>query len=107
MKVLIWVLCLFANAMITTIAKENGVILGAIPTVILYALAATLAQSLCGVWDKYKQKKMAEQNVPEQKEQLTTLNTVDQVQYCRKCGEKLIVNSQFCRKCGTEIIEKS
>lgn len=30
---------------------------------------------------------------------------IDQIRFCRKCGEKLIDGSRFCRKCGTEIIE--
>ena len=29
----------------------------------------------------------------------------DTLQFCRKCGEKLINNSKFCRKCGTEIVD--
>lgn len=29
-----------------------------------------------------------------------------QIQFCRKCGEKLVENSRFCRKCGAEIIKE-
>ena len=29
----------------------------------------------------------------------------DKIQFCRKCGERLIENSRFCRKCGTEIVD--
>ncbi len=28
-----------------------------------------------------------------------------QIQFCRKCGEKLVENSRFCRKCGTEVVK--
>lgn len=100
MKVLIWFLCLFANAMVTTLAKENGIILGAIPTVVLYALAATLAQVLCGAWDKHKQKKTDKQNIA-----IAEINDeeIPQIRFCRKCGEALIDSSKYCRKCGTKI----
>lgn len=29
----------------------------------------------------------------------------NEICFCRKCGEKLVVNSKFCGKCGTEIVE--
>jgi uncharacterized paraquat-inducible protein A len=29
-----------------------------------------------------------------------------EIQFCRKCGEKLIDNSRFCRKCGAEIVQE-
>lgn len=44
MKFLIWFLCIYANALITTLIKEAGVILGAIPTVILYGATFWLAR---------------------------------------------------------------
>ena len=31
---------------------------------------------------------------------------IDQICFCRKCGEKLLEDSRFCRKCGTEIVEE-
>ena len=34
-----------------------------------------------------------------------TANSTAQIQFCRKCGEKLVENSRFCRKCGTEIVK--
>ncbi len=33
-----------------------------------------------------------------------SIQTTDQIRFCRKCGEKLINDSSFCRKCGTEIV---
>ncbi len=63
MKVLIWVLCIFVNAIITTIIKGNGVILGAIPTVILYSVTIGLAPILCKMWDKRKSAKATIQTV--------------------------------------------
>ena len=103
MKVLIWFLCIFANALITTLIKEAGVILGAIPTVILYGATFWLARTLCKKWDEHKENKAVKQNVPDQAVQTDPADTTEQVRFCRKCGEKLLDNSQFCRKCGTAI----
>lgn len=58
MKILIWIICLFLNALITTIFKENGIGLGAIPTVILYGMTILLATTLCKLWDKHKNQKL-------------------------------------------------
>ena len=52
MRALIWIGCIFANAIITTLFKQNGIILGAIPTVLLYLGAVYLARYLCGLWDE-------------------------------------------------------
>ena len=32
---------------------------------------------------------------------------IDEIRFCRKCGEKLINNSRFCHKCGIEIHNNS
>lgn len=56
MKVLIWFLCIFANALITTLLKESGIILGAIPTMILFGAMLWLARTLCKKWDEHKGK---------------------------------------------------
>ena len=106
MKVLIIFLCLFASALITTLIKEAGVILGAIPTAILYGATVWLARVLCKKWDKHKENNAVEQNAPIQIVQTTSTDTVEQVRFCRKCGEKLLDNSKFCRKCGTEIVRE-
>ena len=103
MKVLIWFLCIFANALITTLIKEAGVILGAIPTVILYGATFWLARTLCKKWDEHKENKAVEQNVSVQAVQTAPADTTEQVRFCRKCGEKFIANIQFCHKCGTKV----
>lgn len=56
MKVLIWFLCIFANALITTLLKESGITLGAIPTMILFGAMLWLARTLCKKWDEHKGK---------------------------------------------------
>lgn len=54
MKVLIWILCIFANALIITLLKESGIRLGGIPTMILFSAMLWLAGTLCKKWDKHK-----------------------------------------------------
>lgn len=56
MKILIWLLCIFANALITTLLKESGITLGAIPTMILFGAMLWLARTLCKKWDEHKGK---------------------------------------------------
>lgn len=102
MKVLIWFLCIFANALITTLIKEAGVSLGGIPTVILCGATFWLARTLCKKWDEHKANKLMKENVVLQDNPIEEVND-NKVYFCRKCGEKLIDNSRFCRKCGTEI----
>lgn len=52
MKILIWFLCLFAHAFITTLLKSNGILLGGIPTALLIGGAMWLAKTLCKKWDE-------------------------------------------------------
>lgn len=56
MKVLIWILCFFANALITTVLKESGILLGAIPTMILFGATLWLARTLCKKWGEHKER---------------------------------------------------
>ena len=106
MKVLIWFLCIFANALITTLIKEAGVILGGIPSALMFAATLWLARTLCKKWDEHKENKASAQNVPVQSVKSVPTDTTEKVLFCRKCGEKLIDNSQFCRKCGTAVIKE-
>lgn len=106
MKVLIWFLCIFANALITTIIKYNGIILGAIPSVLLFAGTMWLARTLCKKWDVYKEKKSAEKKGPAHTPLSDVLQINSEIHFCRVCGEKLVDNSQFCHKCGSPIAKK-
>ncbi len=105
MKVLIWLLCIFANALITTLIKESGVILGAIPSVILFSITMWLARTLCNKWDEYKENKADSKNIHHQPCQTSISETNNKICFCRKCGEPLVENSQFCRKCGTQAVK--
>lgn len=52
MKVVIWGLCIFVYAAITVALRSCGVILGGIPTMILYASMFWVARTLCKKWDE-------------------------------------------------------
>lgn len=106
MKVLIWSLCIFVTALITTFIKESGVILGAIPSVILFSIMMWSARTLCKKWDEHKGNKAYNKNVRSQSCQTTVSETTSKICFCRKCGEPLIENSQFCRKCGTQTVKE-
>lgn len=96
MKVLIWIGCIFVNAIITTLFKQNGIILGAIPTVLLYLGAVYLARYLCKLWDERK----TEKKIQEGK------NTFKHKNYfCKECGQRLIDQGKFCNKCGSVVSE--
>lgn len=53
MKVLIWFLCILANALIIAIFKTNGILLGGVPTMILFGLMFWTARTLCRKWEKH------------------------------------------------------
>lgn len=96
MRALIWIGCIFANAIITTLFKQNGIILGAIPTVLLYLGAVYLARYLCELWDERKTKK----KIQEGKESFKHNNS-----FCKECGQRLIEHGKFCNKCGAEVAD--
>lgn len=118
MKFLIWFLCIFANAIITTIIKEAGVILGAIPTVILFGATMWLAKTLCKKWDEHKENKEAEKNAqtqsgtqpapatPAAPQPVSQIQVNNKICFCRKCGSKLMDDAAFCNKCGTQVIKE-
>ncbi len=52
MKMVIWILCVFAAALIMTLFRAAGIVLGAIPTAIIGGGAIYLANVLCKMWDE-------------------------------------------------------
>ena len=46
MKALIWVVCIFVYAVIQTLLTESGIILGGIPTAILFGTMMFIARTL-------------------------------------------------------------
>ena len=61
MKVFIWVVCFMVIAAIQTAARSSGVILGAIPTMLLVGAGYLSASALCNVYDKHKKGSAQEQ----------------------------------------------
>ena len=99
MKILIWVACLLANSIITVVIKANGIILGGIPTFIMYMITFAVARTLCEKWEEHKKNK-------EQRNRVGKDKYTERIAFCRKCGKKLLENSQFCNGCGTEIVKE-
>ena len=99
MKIFIWVACLFANSIITAVIKANGIILGGIPTFIMYMITFAVARTLCEKWEEHKKNK-------EKRDRIEKDTSTERVAFCRKCGKKLLENSQFCNGCGTEIVKE-
>lgn len=54
MKILIWFVSFFCMAVIQMIIKDSGIILGGIPTALLFGLTWLVAQKLCKRWDYRK-----------------------------------------------------
>jgi hypothetical protein len=54
MKFLIWFVTIFVTALITSVIREAGIILGAIPTVIIYGAMLWVARTLCKKYDERK-----------------------------------------------------
>lgn len=117
MKFLIWLLCILVNSVIITIVKEFGITLGAMPSTILFAVAAGCARTLCKKWDEHKEKKAATKKIQTQSTPQPVSIKSDTAQptvqasdntkicFCRKCGSKLIDDAVFCNQCGTKIIK--
>lgn len=131
MKVLIWISTFFVGTIINTlIGYVIGIRAGA---VLLYIAEYFVAKKLCEKWDEHKCAKEASTVETSTKRvmpgEITTDNqlvynqvdtTGDQtvssqnettvfktIQYCRRCGFKLVEGSKFCSKCGTKIEKES
>ena len=60
MKALIWFVSFFCMAVIQMIIKDSGIILGGIPTALLFGLTWFVAQKLCKKWDNRKKEATAD-----------------------------------------------
>ena len=56
MKVFIYIACFFAMVIIQVALQNSGIILGAIPMVLLYLATFGAAKGLCKLWDNRGQK---------------------------------------------------
>ena len=70
MKVLIWIICLFAASAINVLISKSTGQLGAIPVFLLYAAAFGIAAALCRAWSVHKMKKETSTNQEELFEKL-------------------------------------
>lgn len=133
MKVLIWFGCLFISSAIPVALRSKGILLGAIPTALLFAGTIWLAKTLSGVWDTHKASKAQAASVDAPKpvvqigsnfsgwqcscgrihSQFETSclcgknkrdSMASKPHFCRKCGKSLLDGSQFCRNCGAGIV---
>ena len=52
MKFLIWFGCVLIVSILTAVARMSGIILGAIPMMILYGGMVWVATTLCKKWDE-------------------------------------------------------
>lgn len=57
MKVLIWFACLFFFNGLLTLFRMGGVIIGGIPTLVVYVVMIAAARKLCQLWDEHCKKR--------------------------------------------------
>ena len=97
MKVLIWIGCfLVATILNTLLGYATGFKAGYL---VFYFAVCFVAKKLCNKWDEHKE---AKEN--RKKAVTSASDEINDIRFCRKCGEKLLDGSQFCSKCGTEVI---
>lgn len=93
MKVFIWVGTILLAAIIQTVALWNGIILGAIPTMVLYLGGCGLASGLCKLWD-YRGLRSTIEVTPEEEE-------IEKPKWvCEKCKSENPTSSRVCKECG-------
>lgn len=121
MKILIWVLTILISICVNTmIGYAIGIRAGSI---LLYLVECYIAKKLCDKWDERKKAKgeVKEVGKPESVSIATRNKTISEtqitatgspvsarenepIQFCHKCGAKLINGAKFCQKCGTEAL---
>lgn len=114
-KILIWLLCFFVVSVIQTAAHEAGVILGAIPAMLLFGLAWWSAKKLCALWDQRQAEKAAlsvsESPIPDPlpAEQEPTIAdpaapapATPKLRFCKHCGSPIDPTTRQCTGCGKQ-----
>lgn len=117
MKFLIWFLTFFIYGLIRMWIKDAGIILGAIPSVILMTIFFFCAQHLCILWDEHKKRKERAQSISPKEDNLvdpteytssikSTKNRkytpTSKQRYCKYCGGAVDSISKKCGKCGKQ-----
>ncbi len=62
MKALIWIICIISLSLTIVLLGYAGIILGGIPTAMLYSAMFGIALALCKKWDIHKNTKNKSQN---------------------------------------------
>lgn len=107
MKVLIWIGCIFCASLVQTIAMQSGIILGGLPTLLLYGAMFFAASALCKAYDERQRNRSAEKAPGDAQGGVSTEgDEARSVLYCRKCGAKLIVGRSVCHVCGTQVEQR-
>lgn len=113
LKVFIWLCCFFVVAVIQTAAREAGIILGAIPAMLLFGLAWWSAKKFCALWDQRQAEKAALAAsaspdpipLPTEPEPTITDSTAPatpKLRYCKHCGSPLDPATHQCTGCGKQ-----
>lgn len=100
MKFLIWFVCIAIYAVVTTALQMSGIILGGIPTFLLFGGTLWLARTISKFWSESQEEKRMKKEG-----ELNYIATHDHIRYCRKCGKELMPGGRFCNKCGCEVVE--
>lgn len=114
-KVFIWFSCYFLLALFQTAARESGIIIGAIPLILLYSLFFWIAKKLCEFWDERKAEKSisadhelpATEQPPEpEPESSPTIAdpaspapATPKLRYCKLCGAPIDPVTRKCTDC--------
>lgn len=110
MKVFIWLFCFFVVAVIQTAAREAGLILGAIPAMLLFGLAWWSAKKLCSLWDQHQAEKAAlaisesliPDPLPAEQEPTITAPATPKLRYCKLCGAPIDPKTRKCTGCSKQ-----
>ena len=108
MKFLAWLVCYFIHRLILWVLAENGIQLGALPSILLLFALLWVENAIAR---KITQPKEEEKEEKEEKEETVVpasrpVNTErphahGRERICRKCGE-ILPGSGVCRICGTK-----
>lgn len=101
MKFLIWFLCIMANAIITMLINGAGIVLGGIPSALLFAATLGLATALCKKWDAHKEYGGLGKDTSDADSQVTVKkeNRLEQ-QISERTYAAPVSNSQWQCSCG-------
>lgn len=114
-KVLIWFGCILCVSSIIVALGSAGIMLGGIPTALLYMGMFWVAGKLCRLWESRKQKKADVdtdknngsektddniQNICEVKKVKINKEKKVKTKYCSKCGSLVDNETKICSGCG-------